>query len=416
MRVLFAVFPATAHVHPIVPLAWALQNAGHEVRVAIHPDAVDLVTSAGLAAVPLGSRDKLASVVEFNTNPDLTDSLDDALFLDTADTSGWEEQWERMCKVLSLYRQVLPDLVDFTRSWKPDLVVWDQFCVPAAVAARVSGAAQARMLWGRDNIGWLRARSREHLAARGAQPLEDPVHALMEGMLTPYGLEYEEELLLGQWTIDPMPKGMQLPVDLPFISMRRIPFNGTASVPSWVNERPERPRVCLTLGVGGRGRQLFRQSGVSFAEVVEAVAELDVELVATVGAAQRNSIAAVPDNVRLVEYIPLNYLLPTCSAVIYHGGGGTFAASVAHRVPQLITPMLFWGETTIAKHVADSGAGLVIDSNRFTADALQKGLTRLLEDQSFQDGAAALHREWEETPSPADLVPVLEELTARHRR
>ncbi|MET9519979.1 hypothetical protein [Streptomyces sp. NPDC002994] len=37
MRVLFAVFPATAHLHPITPLAWALQNAGHQVRV-VSPD------------------------------------------------------------------------------------------------------------------------------------------------------------------------------------------------------------------------------------------------------------------------------------------------------------------------------------------------------------------------------------------
>ncbi|MGW1147806.1 hypothetical protein ACWD6I_22755 [Streptomyces sp. NPDC002454] len=85
MRVLFAVFPAVAHVHPIVPLAWALQNAGHDVRVAIHPDAVDLVTEAGLAAVPLGARHKLAGVVEFNSNLDRLDSLDETRFKDTED-------------------------------------------------------------------------------------------------------------------------------------------------------------------------------------------------------------------------------------------------------------------------------------------------------------------------------------------
>jgi L-rhodinosyltransferase/glycosyltransferase len=416
MRVLFAVFPAVAHVHPIGPLAWALQNAGHEVRVAIHPDAVDLVTDAGLAAVPLGDRRRLAGVVEFNSNHDQLDTLDDSLSLNTADTSHWEAQWEMMRHVLSVYTPVLPDLVAFTQLWRPDLVLWDPFCVPAAVAARVGGAAQARILWGRDNIGWLRQRSREQLAARGAAPHEDPVLSLMDGMLASYGLEYEEELLLGQWTIDPMPQGMRLPVDLPYVSMRRVPYNGTAALADWVHERPERPRVCLTLGVGGRGRQLFRQSGVSFPEVVEAVSGLDVELVATVGAEHRDALAAAPDNVRLVDYVPLNHLLPTCSAIVHHGGGGTFAASVAHRVPQLVTPMPFWGETATAQYVADAGAGLLLDSAQFTPDALRKGLTRLLEDPSFQDGAAALHREMQEAPSPADLLPALEELTARHRR
>ncbi|MFF3333567.1 activator-dependent family glycosyltransferase [Streptomyces sp. NPDC002888] len=417
MRVLFAVFPAVAHVHPIVPLAWALQNAGHDVRVAIHPDAVDLVTDAGLAAVLLGARHKLAGVIEFNSNLDRLDSLDDSLSLDTEhDGSRWETQWEMMRNVLSVYTPVLPDLVEFVRDWEPDLVVWDPFCVPAAVAARVGGAAQARFLWGRDNIGWLRARSLERLAARGAGPSEDPLSSLMDGMLAPYGLEYEEEFLTGQWTIDPMPPGMRLPLDLPCTSVRRVPYNGTAALPAWVHQRPDRPRVVLTLGVGGRGRQLFKQSGVSFPEVVEAVAGLDVELVATVGAAEREAVGTVPDNVRLIDYVPLNHLLSTCSAIVHHGGGGTFAAAVAHRVPQLVTPMPFWGEAATARYVADNGAGLALDSHEFTPDALRKGLTRLLEDPSFREGADALHQEMREAPAPSDLVPVLEELTARHRR
>ncbi|MGW1146284.1 nucleotide disphospho-sugar-binding domain-containing protein, partial [Streptomyces sp. NPDC002454] len=342
---------------------------------------------------------------------------DDTLSLDTEDDGArWETQWQVMCNTLLVYLPLLPDLVDFVQDWKPDLVVWDPFCVPAAVAARVGGAAQARFLWGRDNIGWLRAKSAEQLTARGGGPADDPLVPLMSNMLVPYGLEFEEELLTGQWTIDPMPRGMRLPLDLPYTSVRRVPYNGTAALPAWVHQRSACPRVVLTLGIGGRGRQLFRQSGVSFPEVVEAVAGLDVELVATVGAAEREAVGTAPDNVRLIDYVPLNHLLPTCSAIIHHGGGGTFAAAVAHQVPQLVTPMPFWGEAATARYVADNGAGLVIDSARFTPDALRESLTRLLEDDSFRDGAAVLHQEMQEAPAPGDLVPVLEELTTRHRR
>jgi UDP:flavonoid glycosyltransferase YjiC (YdhE family) len=39
----------------------------------------------------------------------------------------------------------------------------------------------------------------------------------------------------------------------------------------------------------------------------------------------------------------------------------------------------------------------------------------VLTDQSYRDGAAALHREWAAAPSPAALVPVFERLTAEHR-
>ncbi|MFF3916358.1 activator-dependent family glycosyltransferase [Streptomyces sp. NPDC001852] len=417
MRVLFTVFPATAHIHPIVPLAWALQNAGHDVRVAIHPDAVDLVTDAGLTAIPLGNREILSSVVEFNSNLDLLDGLDDSLALDTdRETPRWEEQWYGLTQVLSMFTPVLQDLVSLTESWRPDLVLWDPFCPAAAVAARVSGAAQARILWGQDNIAWLRAKSRQQLASRGATPGQDPVNALMRPMLSCYGLDYDEELLLGQWTIDPMPSGMRLPLDLPYQPMRRVPYNGAAVVPDWLLARVDRPRVCLTLGLGGRGRQLFRESGVGFPEIVAALAELDIELVATIDAKQRDLVTTVPDNVRLVDYVPLGQLLPTCSAIIHHGGGGTFAAAVAHQVPQLITPMPFWGEHVTARYVADHGAGLLIPSAELTAENLRDQLSRLLTEPAFGKGAADLYQEMREAPSPAELVPVLEDLTAEHRR
>ncbi|MFJ6837235.1 hypothetical protein [Streptomyces sp. NPDC091209] len=54
MRVLVVPFPWKAHVFNLVPLAWSLRTAGHEVRAACWPDLLDAVTSAGLTAVGVG--------------------------------------------------------------------------------------------------------------------------------------------------------------------------------------------------------------------------------------------------------------------------------------------------------------------------------------------------------------------------
>nr|WP_181726596.1 hypothetical protein [Micromonospora provocatoris] len=43
-----------SHFYSLVPLGWALQAAGHEVRVASHPSMAATISTAGLAAVPLG--------------------------------------------------------------------------------------------------------------------------------------------------------------------------------------------------------------------------------------------------------------------------------------------------------------------------------------------------------------------------
>ncbi|WP_328328307.1 MULTISPECIES: nucleotide disphospho-sugar-binding domain-containing protein [unclassified Streptomyces] len=413
MRVLFSVFPATAHVHPIVPLAWALQNAGHEVRVAIHPDATDLVTEAGLAAVPAGGR--LENVMEWNDNFEKLESLTDFMSLDAEHDDTWAEQWRGSTGMLSLFTPMLDDLVDFCERWRPDLVLWDPFCVAAGVAAKVTGARHARFLWGQDNIGWLRAKSRAALAERGAGADEDPVTALMSPMLEAHGLDFTEDLLLGEWSIDPMPAALRLPLDVSYESIRRVPYNGNLAPQPWMHDRPERPRVLLTLGVGGRGRQLFREAGVTFAEVVAALSELDIELIATLHAKHLDTVREVPDNVRLVEYVPLNYVLPTCTALIHHGGGGTFAAAVAHRVPQLISPMPMWGEAITARYMADRGAGLLLDPEELTARTLQQHLTRVLTEPSFTEGADLLHQEMLAAPSPHDMVRRLESLVQPQR-
>lgn len=413
MRVLFTLFPALAHVHPIVPLAWSLQNAGHEVRVAIHPDATDLVTDTGLTAVPIGRGGFLKRVVQYSADYQRLERLTGDAALDTGAGRQRDAQWPEVLKLLSVYKPVLPDLVDFARGWRPDLVLWDSFCAPAPIAAHLSGAAHARFLWGQDNVAWLRERSLEQL---GEEPGEDPVTAFMRPMLKPYGLEYREEFLLGQWTIDPTPAALRPPVGVQHMPLRRVPYNGAATVPDWLREPPSRPRVCLTLGVGGRGRQLFGKGGASFGELLRAVAALDIELVATINAADLAEAGDIPENVRVLEYVPLNLLLPTCSAVIHHGGGGTFAAAAAHRVPQLITPMPLWGEAGTARYVEERGAGVVLDPARFTVDALVDHLTKLLEDPSYRDGAAGLYEEIQAMPGPNDIVPELEKLVALHRR
>ncbi|MFD8571783.1 nucleotide disphospho-sugar-binding domain-containing protein [Streptomyces sp. NPDC059639] len=419
LRVLFVPFPGVAHVHPLVPLAWALSSAGHQVRVAVHPGLTDVVGAAGLTAVPLGDTGPLSGVVRFRTDPALLDVLSAQLSLDEGvdegDGSLWEEKWAQTLGPMAVCRSSVDELTAYCADWRPDLVIWDPFHIGAPVAAKACGAAHARLLWGRDNIGWLRAKSLERLAGPHGASSTDPVPGLMAPMLDPLDLAYEEELLLGQWTIDPMPPDLRLPVAGTSVPVRRIPYNGTAVLPGWLRGPARRPRVCLTLGVGGRGRQLLRACGNSLPELLDATADLDVEMVVTLEAGRFAGGCALPDNVRMTDYLPLDLLLPGCSAVVHHGGGGTFAAATQHAVPQLVVPMDFWGEKAIARHVAELGAGLVVDSERFTPQSLREGITQLLAQPSFREGARALRTEAETAPTPAAIVPTLEELTARHR-
>jgi UDP:flavonoid glycosyltransferase YjiC (YdhE family) len=428
MRVLFVVWPGPAHLYPVIPLAWALQGAGHEVRIGSHHTMSAPITSMGLSAVAFGDesapatgpgkaypeaeRDKLARATE-------------VLALDPAASDNWEifhhfllpGVWDFLPPGTAPdeARPGVDDLVAFTRQWQPDLVIWDPCWPAAAVAAAACGAAQARLLYCQDYFGW----SLDRFAERAdLDVLDHPLAEAVRPVADRYGVELNTELLTGQWTIDQLPNGFSLPTTARKVPMRCVFSPAQTPVPDWLLERPDRPRVGISLGLSQRE---FMAGGWDYMpNLMEAVADLDIEVVATLNAVQLADLDALPGNVRVVDYLPLNQLLPTCSALIHHGGIGTFAAAANYRVPQLITdldapvPMKYPVATSTAAYVAGRGAGLTLDITS-SPDTMRKQISLLLGDPSFQDGAVRVYEDLLAMPSPVDLVPVVERLTAQHR-
>lgn len=424
MRIMVAAWPSTTHVYPVVPLVWALQSAGHEVRVATYPSMADAITKAGLNAVVLGECEELP------TKPIIDEQhlagVTEALKLSPHESVLWAFFRHRVLPVLSKFhadrpaaaghRPMADDLIDFARTWRPDLILWDASFFAAPLAARACGAAHARLMIGVDYWAWSREIFRERLGDRHPQWGSDPLADLLQPLFERYGVESDDEMFIGQWTVDPTPPRMQLPLDVRYVPVRAVPYNGAVAVPPWVHEPPTRPRVCLTAGLSGRERMVA--SGVSLPELIRSLAELDIELVATLNKDQLDDDLPLPDNVRLVDYMPLDLLLPSCAAVLHHGGPGTFAAAIAARVPQLITGVLSsWdngASAPAAQYVVERQAGLAVDQESFSADVLKSGVSRLLEDVSFREGTMALYEDLLAAPSPAAIVPALERLTALH--
>ncbi|MGP4115179.1 nucleotide disphospho-sugar-binding domain-containing protein [Streptomyces sp. 4N509B] len=418
MRVLFTIFPGAAHLNPVVPLARAMLSAGHEVRVASHPAVADEIHAAGLLSVPLGEDiDIMGAVMKCAADTRL-DRVMETLNIEPGDPGNRGNVTRYyMLAGFSLYYPAEPDadepsftneLIAFAKAWKPDLVLWDPLCFASPLAARAAGAAHARLLWGLDYFGWIRS------SAHRAPGAPDPMAEAMAPVLQAHGETFDEELLLGQWSIDLMPERMRLTDEVRYLPLRQLPYTGAASVPDWLHGAPERPRVCLTLGVTVR-KMFAEMAGFHIAELVEMVADMDIELVATLDESQLSQARSIPSNVRTIDYIPLDMLLPTCSAIVHHGSFGTFSIASAYGVPQLITPEEGGDGVAVADYLIRRGAGLSMGTGGYTAQDVQKQLTRLLEDPSFQRGADALYDEMLDTPTPNEVVPVLERLTARHR-
>ncbi|MFB4279805.1 activator-dependent family glycosyltransferase [Nonomuraea sp. MTCD27] len=426
MRVLFTTFAAPSHFYAQVTVASALSTAGHEVIVASQPDLIDTITAAGLTAVAVGPQLDLEPETQQATSSFAGDRNLGGLAMSNSrhDPFPWERGLGMFSAMTAFVfqnvcsEQMVDDLVRLARDWRPDLVVWDPLTLAGPVAAKAVGAAHARLLFGPDQMARNRLAFRALLDERPPELRDDPLAEWLVWSLARQGVrldEWDEELVCGQWTIDPTPASMRAPLGLHYVNVRYVPYNGRSALPGWLREEPPYPRrVCLTLGVSLG--EVEDGGTVAAGDLMAAVDGLDVEVVAALPAELRERLGTMPRNVRAVDFVPLNALLPSCAGIIHHGGSGTFMTALAHGVPQLVVPDLMWDSKEKSLALTASGAGLVIqDQEKLSPDHLRERITTLLDDPAYAAGAARMRAEMVGTPSPNDIVPVLERLTALRR-
>ncbi len=400
MRILFTTYAARPHLYPMVPLAWACVAAGHEVRMASTPSLMDAVVETGLPAVSVG-RD-IDAESWYRRGTFVPKKAED----DEPEINAWMRVTDQLAaKQFSVCEEMVDGLVDFARAWRPDLIVADPVTFAGPVAGQVLGIPTVSHLYGLarllrlDIADWVGTRHRagylDLFSRWKVDPLLDPA----------------------AW-IDPCPPGLRWPGqrEIDRRQMRYIPYNGPGSEPDWLLERPERPRVCVTWGTSQQ-----KKLGVGiielFGRIASSVASLGVEVVLTVGAMDpehRGHLGDLPDNVRTVDWIPLNALVSRCQAIVHTGGTGVMMTSAAYGVPQLGVTKIPEGRFNIERLVA-VGAGRQLPQEEADAAAVRENVAMLLDDPAFRDGAGRLRAEIERQPLPAQVVPALEEIVEKAR-
>ncbi|QLQ36464.1 nucleotide disphospho-sugar-binding domain-containing protein [Micromonospora robiginosa] len=379
-----------SHFYGLVPLGWALQAAGHEVRVASHPSMVTPISTAGLAAVPLGADVDFAEA--FAGRIGAVGDLDrpgapPAGALEPAITADGG--------VVRFADALLDELVAYGRRWRPDLLVWEPFNLAAPVAAAALGVPGVLHLWGPDSSVTLRL---------------DP-ESVLGPLAARFGLAATDVALHGDLTLDPAPPPMQVPLAGPARPVRFVPYNGAAVLPPWLHGPAARPRVCVTAGTMMAGVGLHDRLDLS--RVVRSVAELDVEVVVVVEPRQRRGLDALPANVRLADApLALRLVLPTCAAIVQQGGAGTTMTALAHGVPQLVLPQVS-DQHFNAERLAATGAGTWLAPERANGPALRDAVAELVGDGPARAAAAVMRDRIHALPSPAEVVPALAALAAR---
>ena len=113
-----------------------------------------------------------------------------------------------------------------------------------------------------------------------------------------------------------------------------IPGRTTDELPAGIARLGERPILYITLGTV----PLFNQLA-TFDVLFDAVADVDIDVVATIGANNDPAaLAAPPANVHVYQWLPLHPLLDLCDAVMCHGGSGTTLAALNAGLPLVVVP------------------------------------------------------------------------------
>jgi UDP:flavonoid glycosyltransferase YjiC (YdhE family) len=383
VRVLFTTTPGWGHIHPMVPLATAFLERGHDVAWVAAGHVCPRLRGAGFAAMAGGLAED-AGMAEFARR-----------FPEVRDLPPPDRPEFMFPRLFGSVRAapMLDDLLPIARDWEPSLLVSEQAELAGPIAAAALGIASVT-----HAFGSLLPQSRVAVAA-------EQVAALWEAQgleARPFAGTYDHLYL------DIYPASLQaaemahIPAVQPLRPVTYAAGDGDGDAAAWRGGQADDPLIYLTFGT------VFNRDIEVIATAVEALRELPIGLVVTLGPGRDPGILGrQPANVHVASYIAQTELLPHCAAVASHGGSGTFLAALARGLPQLLLPQAA-DQFLNAAAGARAGVGIAILPHEFTVETVRAGLRRLLADPAFGAAARRLREEIAAMPGPLAVVEKIE--------
>ncbi|WP_399930806.1 nucleotide disphospho-sugar-binding domain-containing protein [Streptomyces kanamyceticus] len=382
MRVLFTTAPLPGHFYPLVPLAWALRAAGHEVLLAAPESFADTVIEAGLPVAASASPVGFAEFMLHDREGRRLEPPRDPLARRRASGRAWGR----------LAARTLEGTLRLAEEWRPDLIVSE----PMEYAGQLT-AAKCGIPWVEPGLNFA--------GFHGPDGPDGPAEEELAPERAALGLAGLPEPAL---LLDICPPSMRGTAPRHGTPMQHVPYNGPDIRPAWPPRPPGTPRVCLTLGsmLPTHGKLDFPGR---MAEMMTALTGLGAEVVVAVDEQVARGWEPLPDGVVAAGRFPLDRALTDCDVLISHGGPGSVFAALVHGVPQLCLPQTsdqFENAALVEQH----GLGLRLTPEDASTEAVLSRTEALLRDDSHRLAARAVAAEIALLPAPADIVPVLEKV------
>lgn len=383
MRTLFSFTGGIGHFFPLVPFAQALRDRGHEVMYACQDGMVPTVVSAGWPAVASGG----------NTLLDRRERRAPVAVDREAERSTIRRSFAG-----TIARERTVRLLEVAGEWRPDLIVRDEVDFAGAVAAEVLHLPHAAVA----------------VIAAGGFLLADVLGEPLAALCAEHGLDPDGAMgmLHRHLTIVPVPPTFRDPAD-PLPSTAHCVRPGVLdrsedpepTPDGGARPRPGRAKVYVTLGT------IFNQeSGDLFARIVAGLADLPVEVLATVGhQVDVREIGHFPSSIRIEPFVPLSHVLPETDVVVSHGGSGTVVGALAFGIPQVVLP-LGADQPLNADRCVVLGVGIALDAQGSSPTAIGGATDTLLRAESYRARARQVRAEIASLPDARYAADLLEGL------
>lgn len=415
MRITILSVGTRGDVQPYVALGLGLRTAGHQVRLATHPQFKSFIQSHQLEFFPLhgnpqeilqgelaqrlltGGRDTVRLLGMFvQLGRELMDQLHQDIWRACQGTEAvvytpLAVAGHFAAKKLGVPRLGAP-LQPISRTWtQPSIFMprWLRFGIPFNY---LSHLFVEQMLWqpSRNQVNrWLMEDlDTEPLSFKG--PFSEIYHSK-----TPLLFGFSEKVyakprdwppnhyITGYWPLVESPDWQPPDGLIDFLESGPPPvYAGFGSMPS---SRPEESAeiVLEALRLGGqRGLLLRGWGGLSASDL--------------------------PEDVHMIESAPHEWLFPRMAAVIHHGGAGTTAAGLRAGVPSIIVPHFsdqpFWAERVRALGVGPRP----IPRRRLSPRRLAAAMRRTGKDESMRSRAAKLGEKLREENGVGRAVEIIQ--------
>lgn len=364
MRVLFSGVPAFGHLLPLVPFIRSATAQGHAVAV---------VSSAVMGA-PLAV--ELPDVPFFAAGPDAAEIVSEVGRRHPGADPVNDPQLETVVDFFAGARLDLAfeETLAAAEQFAPDFLIVDEYDYVGPLVAAAIGVPHATVALGSE------------VPAMILDPMVELARARYEErgltMRSPVGV------------LDPTPPSLQAPgwsEDPLTVPYHSVPYSRGVEVDTTPREDGTRPRVLLTLGTVFNDRAIL-------ADIVSSVAELDVDVVATLGV-QLDEPPVLSSNVRYERFRPLAELLPGVQLVVTAGGSGSVLAATSRAIPMVILPQ---GANQFMNATLAEGAGIAVVVP--DATAVGQAVSRVLADPNIHAASRRVADEMSSRPGAEEAL------------